>query len=134
MKKKIDGNFGLFLLFLRKYSLVKVIFAWQFFTRYDSKIWPDFIQLHRKWPENCRTFISSFIIYLKTWIYLVTVHFYISWMHYYSQLSIAFQFSSFFSVSDFTHSLAKLQEQYADDLHHLVDEFRHKNNELRAER
>ena len=95
-KKKIDGNFGLFLLFLRKYSLVKVIFAWQFFTRYDSKIWPDFIQLHRKWPENCRTFISSFIIYLKTWIYLVTVHFYIYWMHYYSQLSIAFQFSSFF--------------------------------------
>ena len=55
-------------------------------------------------------------------------------MHYYNQLSITFQFSSFFSVSDFTHSLAKLQEQYADDLHHLVDEFRHKNNELRAER
>ena len=45
-----------------------------------------------------------------------------------------FKFPLFFSVSDFTHSLAKLQEQYADDLHHLVDEFRHKNNELRAER
>ena len=42
-------------------------------------------------------------------------------------------FSSF-SASDFTHSLSKLQEQHAEDLHNLVEEFRHKNAELRSER
>ena len=39
-----------------------------------------------------------------------------------------------FSVSDFTHSLSKLHEQQAEDLHTLVEEFRHKNADLRNER
>ena len=39
-----------------------------------------------------------------------------------------------FPVSDFTHSLSKLHEQQAEDLHTLVEEFRHKNADLRNER
>ena len=45
-----------------------------------------------------------------------------------------FLFLQFFAASDFTHSLSKLQEQHAEDLHNLVEEFRHKNAELRSER
>ena len=43
-----------------------------------------------------------------------------------------FLFLQFFAASDFTHSLSKLQEQHAEDLHNLVEEFRHKNAELRS--
>jgi len=38
------------------------------------------------------------------------------------------------SVSDFTHELSKIQESHADDLQNLVEAFRRKNVELRAER
>jgi hypothetical protein len=37
-------------------------------------------------------------------------------------------------VSDFSHALSKIHEQYADDLQSLVEDFRRKNAELRAER
>ena len=39
-----------------------------------------------------------------------------------------------FSVSDFSHALSKIHEQYADDLQSLVEDFRRKNVELRNER
>ena len=40
----------------------------------------------------------------------------------------------YLAVSDFTHSLSKLHEQQAEDLHTLVEEFRRKNADLRNER
>ncbi len=43
-------------------------------------------------------------------------------------------FYSLFTASDFTHSLSKLHEQHAEDMQALVEEFRRKNDELRAER